>query len=204
MDLTTRSQQAVSNAVRAAADKGNPAVEPAHLAAALLADEQGLARPVLQAVGLDPASIARSVATVIAGLPAAAGSSVSAPQPSRTLLSVLSAAEKIARDGSDEYVSGEHLLLALAEVPSEVATLLTQAGATAPALRAALTQVRGSTRVTSPDPEGTYQALEKYGVDLTAAARDGSPGPGHRPRLRDPPRGAGAVAPHQEQPRAHR
>jgi ATP-dependent Clp protease ATP-binding subunit ClpB len=173
MDLTTRSQQAVSTAVRTAADKGNPAVEPAHLAAALLGDEQGLARPMVQAVGVDPMKLSREIGALVSALPAAAGSTVSAPQTSRNLLNVLAAAERIAKDATDEYVSGEHLLLALAEVPSEVAATLSRLGANPTALRAALTQVRGSTRVTSPDPEGTYQALEKYGVDLTAAAREG-------------------------------
>jgi ATP-dependent Clp protease ATP-binding subunit ClpB len=173
MDLTTRSQQAVSTAVRTAAERGNPAVEPAHLAAALLADDQGLSRPLIQAVGIDPVTLAGDVDGLVSALPAAAGSTVAAPQPSRTFLSVLSAAEKNARDVGDEYVSGEHLLLALAEVPGDVAMLLTRSGATPQALRSALSQVRGSSRVTSPDPEGSYQALEKYGVDLTAAARDG-------------------------------
>src|SRR6195952_2447661 len=178
MDLTTRSQQAVSTAVRTAADKGNPAVEPAHLAAALLSDEQGLARPMVQAVGVDPANLSREFGALVSALPAAAGSTVSAPQPSRNLLNVLAAAERIAKDATDEYVSGEHLLIAPSEVPSEVASTLTRLGANPTALRAALTQVRGSTRVTSPDPEGTYQALEKYGVDLTAAAREGKLDPG--------------------------
>jgi ATP-dependent Clp protease ATP-binding subunit ClpB len=173
MDLTTRSQQAVSGAVRKATENGNPAVEPAHLAAALLEDEQGLSRPILQAVGIDPAEVIRQLDGLLRALPAASGSTVSAAQPSRTFLSVLSTAERIAKDASDEYVSGEHLLLALAEVPSEVANLFARSGATAESLRVAFTQVRGSSRVTSPDPEGTYQALEKYGVDLTARARDG-------------------------------
>ncbi|HJQ01378.1 MAG TPA: ATP-dependent chaperone ClpB [Jatrophihabitans sp.] len=173
MDLTTRSQQAVSNAVRDAAERGNPAVEPAHLAVALLADEQGLARPMVQAIGIDPAALAGELTALVTGLPSAAGANVSAPQTSRSLLNVLSAAERTARDAGDEYVSVEHLLLALSEVPSEVATVLRRLGATAEALRAALSQVRGSARVTSPDPEGSYQALEKYGIDLTAAAREG-------------------------------
>ncbi len=173
MDLTTLSQKALSNAARDAAQRGNPAVEPVHLAAALLADENGLARLMTQAVGVDPARLVSELNTLVSALPAAAGSTVSAPQPSRGLLRVLAAAERIAKDAGDEYVSGEHLLLALAEVTSEVSALLTRMGATPGALREALTQVRGSTRVTSPDPEGTYQALEKYGVDLTAAAREG-------------------------------
>jgi ATP-dependent Clp protease ATP-binding subunit ClpB len=173
MELTTRSQQAFSTAARTAAERGNPAIEPAHLASALLADDQGLSRPIVQAVGIDPAVLAQTIDAIVAALPSAAGSTVAAPQPSRTFLSVLSAAERIAQDAGDEYLSGEHLLLALAQVPSEVATAFVQAGATPEALRAAFTQVRGSTRVTSPDPEGSYQALDKYGLDLTAAAREG-------------------------------
>ncbi|MFL6161714.1 MAG: ATP-dependent chaperone ClpB [Jatrophihabitantaceae bacterium] len=173
MDLTTRSQQAVSNAVRDAAERGNPAVEPAHLALALLADDQGLARPMLQAVGVDPSRLGAELAALVKQLPAASGSTVSAPQTSRGMLGVLSAAERIAKDAGDEYVSIEHLLLALTEVQSEVAGVLRRLGATPEALRAALSQLRGSARVTNPDPEGSYQALEKYGVDLTAAAREG-------------------------------
>ena len=103
--------------MRDAAERGNPAVEPAHLAAALLADEQGLARPMVQAVGVDPDTLSRELNALVSALPAAAGTSVSSPQTSRGLLNVLSAAERIAKDASDEYVSGEHLLLALAEVP---------------------------------------------------------------------------------------
>jgi ATP-dependent Clp protease ATP-binding subunit ClpB len=173
MDLTTLSQKALSNAVRDAAERGNPTVEPAHLAAALLSDEQGLARPMVQAVGVDPARVSTELQAAVAALPAAAGSTVQSPQTSRGVLTVLSAAERIAKDAGDEYLSGEHLLLALAEVQSEVSALFSRHGVTAEALRAALQQVRGSARVTSPDPEGTYQALEKYGVDLTAAAREG-------------------------------
>jgi ATP-dependent Clp protease ATP-binding subunit ClpB len=163
MDLTTRSQQAVSSAVKLAAERGNPAVEPAHLAVALLDDSEGLTRPLLQAVGVDPLTARAAVQRQVDALPAAAGSTVAAPQPSRTFLAVLSGAEREARDRSDEYVSTEHLLIALADL----------LGAQPAALRDALASVRGSQRVTSPDPEGTFQALEKYGVDLTERAREG-------------------------------
>jgi ATP-dependent Clp protease ATP-binding subunit ClpB len=163
MDLTTRSQQAVSSAVKLAAERGNPAVEPAHLAVALLDDAEGLTRPLLQSVGIDPLVARAAAQRKVDALPAASGSTIAAPQPSRAFLAVLSAAEREARDRSDEYVSTEHLLIALADV------LGTQPGA----LRDALASLRGSQRVTSPDPEGTFQALEKYGVDLTARAREG-------------------------------
>src|SRR5579875_2888436 len=176
MEMTTRSQQALSGAVRLAAERGNPAVEPAHLAVALLEDRDTLARPLLQAVGADPMALRADLARLIDKLPSATGASVAPPQASRTLLAVLAAAEREARARSDEFVSAEHLLLALADPATgtgDVAELLRQFGATPKALADALESVRGSQHVTSPDPEGTFQALEKYGNDLTAAARDG-------------------------------
>ncbi|MGH8962305.1 MAG: ATP-dependent chaperone ClpB [Jatrophihabitantaceae bacterium] len=173
MDLTTRSNQAISSAVKTAAERGNPATEPAHVAVALLDDAEGLPRPLLQAVGTDPLAIRAQAQRLVDRLPSASGSSVAAPQSSRGLLAVLNAAEREARDRSDEYVSTEHLLIGLAESGGDVADLFAQHGVSAAALRDALQSVRGSARVTSPDPEGTFQALEKYAVDLTAAARDG-------------------------------
>jgi len=173
MDLTTRSQQALSTAVKTAAERGNPATEPAHLAVALLDDTEGLSRPLLQAVGVDPLAIRAEAQRLVDKLPAASGSSVAAPQTSRALLAVLGAAEREARDRSDEYVSTEHLLLALARQGGEVAEVLRQHGVTSAGLADALQSVRGSARVTTPDPEGTFQALEKYGNDLTAQAREG-------------------------------
>src|SRR3954470_19729074 len=115
MELTTRSQQAVSSAVKSAAERGNPAVEPAHLVVVLLDDAEGLTRPLLSAVGLDPLAVRAAGQRQIDSLPSAAGSTLAAPQPSRAFLAVLSAAEREARDRSDEYVSTEHLLIALAD-----------------------------------------------------------------------------------------
>src|SRR5690242_17057172 len=161
MDLTTRSQQAVSTALRTAADRGNPAVEPAHLAVALLDDSEGLTRPLLQAVGVDPLAVRADAQRLVDQLPSATGSSVSAPQSSRAVLAVLHAAERAARDRSDEYVSTEHLLLGLVEQAGPMKDLFNRYGVTANALSEALQSVRGSQRVTSPDPEGTYKALEK-------------------------------------------
>src|SRR6478672_3855187 len=113
MDMTTRSQQAVSSAVKVAAERGNPALEPVHLAVALLDDAETLARPLLQAVGADPLAVRAELARLIDRLPSASGASVSAPTASRNALAVLGAAEREARDRSDEFVSAEHLLLAL-------------------------------------------------------------------------------------------
>ncbi len=173
MDLTTRSQQALSSAVKTAAERGNPATEPAHLAVALLDDAEGLTRPLLQAVGADPLAVRAEAQRLVDALPSATGATVGTPQTSRGLLAVLGAAEREARDRSDEYVSTEHLLIALVKQGGDLGTVFSKYGVSAPALADALQSVRGSQRVTSPDPEGTFQALEKYGVDLTAAAREG-------------------------------
>jgi ATP-dependent Clp protease ATP-binding subunit ClpB len=177
MDLTTRSQQAISTAVRTAAERGNPAVEPAHLAVALLDDAEGLTRPLVQAVGADPLAVRAEMQRLVDRLPTASGPSVAAPQTSRAMLAVLGAAEREARERADDYVSTEHLLIALAREGADVTDALKNLGITPDALADALQSVRGSARVTSPDPEGTFQALEKYGVDLTAAARDGKMDP---------------------------
>src|SRR4051795_3144023 len=173
MDMTTRSTQAVNGAVKVAAERGNPAVEPAHLAVALLDDAETLTRPLLQAVGAEPTSVRADLSRLVDKYPSASGANVAAPAASRNLLGVLGAAEREARDRSDEFVSAEHLLLALAGADGDVAEVLRQHGATASALGDALKSVRGSQRVTTADPEGTFQALEKYGNDLTAAAREG-------------------------------
>jgi ATP-dependent Clp protease ATP-binding subunit ClpB len=173
MDLTTRSQTALSAAVKTAAERGNPAVEPGHLLVALLDDAESLPRPMIQAVGADPLTVRAEAQALVDALPAASGASVGAPQTSRGVLAVLNAAEREARDRSDEYVSTQHLLIALADQPGPVADLLARHGLTAAALRDSLQSVVGSARVTSADPEGTFQALEKYAVDLTAAAREG-------------------------------
>jgi ATP-dependent Clp protease ATP-binding subunit ClpB len=171
--LTTKSQEALSVAVRRAATEGHPAVEPVHLLLALLAQPEGTARALLEAVGADLATVEGRAQALAAALPAASGGAVQGPVMSRAVLQVLQAAEDRAAGMSDEYVSTEHLLVALASVDSPVRSLLHDAGAGPDALLAAFAQVRGSSRVTTPDPEGTYQALEKYGVDLTEQAREG-------------------------------
>ncbi|MFZ2046584.1 MAG: Clp protease N-terminal domain-containing protein, partial [Trebonia sp.] len=170
---TRNSQEALSIAARRAAADGNPQVDPLHLLAALLDQTGGIAASLLKAVGADPGVIAKETAEHIAQLPQMRGSTTTAPQLSRQLLGVINTATNRAQQLDDEYVSTEHLLVGLAADGGQAATLLSEAGATADALTEAFTQVRGSARVTSEDPEGTYQALEKYGVDLTQQAKDG-------------------------------
>src|SRR5215471_7646853 len=170
---TRNSQEALSIAARRAAADGNPQIDPLHLLAALLDQSGGIAGSPLTSVSADPGVLAKETADHITRLPQMRGSTTSAPQMSRQLLAVINTAASRARQLDDEYVSTEHLLVGLAADGGQAATLLRSAGATAEALTEAFSQVRGSARVTSEDPEGTYQALEKYGVDLTQLAKDG-------------------------------
>jgi len=171
--LTTKSQEAIGDAIQQASAAGNPQLEPAHLLNALLAQEGGVANGLLDAVGADRAALGRAVRAVLVSLPAASGSSVAQPVPSRATGTAIEAASAEARTLGDDYVSTEHLLLGLAAGQSGVADALRAQGASRDALAAALPSVRGSARVTSPNPEGTYKALEQYGLDLTQRARDG-------------------------------
>ncbi|HET9657505.1 MAG TPA: ATP-dependent chaperone ClpB [Kineosporiaceae bacterium] len=175
LKLTTRSQEAMSAAVRRASTDGHAQVEPAHLLAAVLQQADGAAPAVLTEVGADPATLRAAAERSLAGLPRASGSALSSPNLGRGAYQALSAAGDLARELGDEYISTEHLLIGLASAPKDgpVATALSAAGATRDAMLAVLPKVRGGARVTTPDPEGTYQALEKYGIDLTSAARDG-------------------------------
>src|SRR4051794_20251807 len=184
LKLTTRTQEAMAAAVRRAAPDGHPQVEPAHLLSALLEQTAGVAPALLTAVGADVAAVRAAAARSLAALPSASGSSVSSPGLGRQAYQALSAAGEVARELGDKYVSTEHLLIGLATpdraagrdaqtAPGTVAGVLTNAGATREVLLAALPGVRGGARVTSPDPEGTYNALAKYSNDLTALARDG-------------------------------
>ena len=173
LKLTTRSQEAMASAVRRASTDGNPQVEPVHLLAALLQQRDGVAPAVLAAVGADVARLAAEAERGVSALPSASGATVSSPELARSTYQAVSAAGDVARELGDEYVSTEHLLVGLASGAGPVAKSLQAVGATREALLAALPGVRGSAKVTSPDPEGTFNALAKYGNDLTAAAREG-------------------------------
>ncbi|MFE0020605.1 ATP-dependent chaperone ClpB [Amycolatopsis sp. NPDC059021] len=170
---TTKTQQAISSAAQAATMAGNPHVSAAHLLGALLAQGEGLTAPLLTAVGADPEQVHKELEPIIGALPSATGATVSTPQFDAPAVKSLSRAQQLATELGDEYVSTEHLLVGLATEGAQVADLLRRHGATPDALREAFAKVRGSARITSPDPEGTFKALEKYGVDLTARARAG-------------------------------
>ncbi|MFY9231713.1 MAG: ATP-dependent chaperone ClpB [Candidatus Nanopelagicales bacterium] len=174
IQFTTKSQDALGAAVRIAAANGNPQVEPIHLLDSLLQQGEGIATALLQAVGIDVPAFTAQVRQALSSLPSASGSSVSAPQLSQASYKVVNTAQELSKERGDEYVSTEHLLIALAKDGGPgVSDRLAAAGATPTALMEALEKVRGSARVTTQDPEGSFQALEKYGVDLTARAREG-------------------------------
>jgi ATP-dependent Clp protease ATP-binding subunit ClpB len=171
--LTTRSQEAITAAQRLAVSRGQAALEPLHLLAALLEQSDGIAGPLLTAVGADPADVKSKTDAALRRMPSVSGATVPAPAPSRELLRVLNAAAEQAGALGDEYVSTEHLLVGLAGSDGEAAAVLTSSGATRDTLLAAFRTVRGNRKVTTADPESTFQALEKYAVDLTARAREG-------------------------------
>ncbi|MFI6571133.1 ATP-dependent chaperone ClpB [Nocardia fluminea] len=169
---TTKTQAALTAALQAASAAGNPEIRPAHLLVALLDQTDGIAAPLLKAIGVDPATVEREAGDIADKLPRATGATTT-PQLGREALAAITAAQRLATELGDEYVSTENLLVGLADGDSEVSKLLRKHGATPEALRDAFATVRGSARVTSPDPEASYQALEKYSTDLTEAARAG-------------------------------
>jgi ATP-dependent Clp protease ATP-binding subunit ClpB len=171
--FTVKSQEALQVAQGHAAENGNPEVLPLHLMAALLEDKEGVVLPVLEKVGVAIQPLQAAIAAALAKLPKVQGSAQQ-PGMSNTLTKVLDSAFKEAETFKDDYVSTEHLLLALAKLKSDpVQTVLAAPGASHAAILKALQAVRGSQRVTDQNPEGKFQALEKYAKDLTEQARRG-------------------------------
>jgi ATP-dependent Clp protease ATP-binding subunit ClpB len=171
--FTTKSQEALSTAAMNASTAGNPQVEPAHLLKALMDQREGVAVALLRATGADPDAVSVQASTAIKALPATSGGSVQQAQLSRPSLQAIQNAQNEADKLGDSFVSTEHLLLGLSAGSDGVGRLLRDAGASHEALAAALPGVRGDRKVNSPDPENTFQALEKFGTDLTAVARSG-------------------------------
>ncbi|APZ31505.1 ATP-dependent chaperone protein ClpB [Corynebacterium pseudotuberculosis] len=170
---TTKTQEALQVALQQASSLGNPDIRPAHLLAAILGQEDGIAVPVLRATGVDPQVVAKEANALVAGYPKAEGSGMANPNFNRDALNALTAAQELAGELGDEYVSTEVLLAAIARGKSDAAELLTKRGATYDVIKGVFPSVRGSKKVTSQDPEGQFQALEKYSTDLTARAREG-------------------------------
>ena len=171
--LTRKSQEAFAAAQRRAVRDGNPSIEPQHLLWGLVQDDTGIAVSVLEALGSDRGTARAAAEKLLTDLPSASGATVSAPAPSGALQRSITTAMERATSRGDQYVSTEHLLLGLAATGGPVAALLTELGASEQAVTEAIDRVRGGNRITTEDPESTFQALEKYGVDLTSRARDG-------------------------------
>ena len=198
--LTMKSQAALEAAQQQAAARNHQTIEPEHLLFALLSDPEGVVYPLLHQLGVTPKRCATGrrgarpdAQGVRAGQAATCGSR---RRPARCWSRPVAEAETL----TDEYVSTEHLLLALLEVDSGASRILTEAGLTRDGVLAALAEVRGRQRVTDQNPEEKYQALERYGRDLTELAPAGQARPGDRPRRGDPPGDPGALPPHEEQP----
>ena len=165
LQLTTRAQEALSAAVRDAAASGHPHTEPAHLLRALTRQGESTTPALLEAAGSSTTAAAQAAERALAGLPSVSGSSVSAPGLSRTTTAALESARSLMAAMGDTFVSTDHLLLALARTGVF--------GLDAGAIEAAIPQLRGGRKVDSEHPEATFDALAKYGTDLTDLARDG-------------------------------
>ncbi|MFB7822381.1 ATP-dependent chaperone ClpB [Streptomyces hydrogenans] len=173
-ELTNRSRDALNAASSRAVSQGHADLTPAHLLLALLAgqDNENIT-DLLAAVEADQAAVRAGAERLLAALPSVTGSTVAPPQPNRDLLAVIADADARAKKLGDEFLSTEHLLIGLAAKGGQAGQVLDRQGATARRLQDAFEKARGGRRVTTADPEGSYKALEKFGTDFTAAAREG-------------------------------
>jgi ATP-dependent Clp protease ATP-binding subunit ClpB len=169
--FTIKAQEAVQAAVELAGSRGNPQVTPVHLLHALVGEREGIVRPLLEKIGTDRGHLERIVEAELSHLPKVSGGAQ--PQPDQELIKVFEAATAESHQMKDEFVSTDHLLLALAKVPSKAKNVLQLAAVGEKELLAGLQAVRGQSRVTDQNPEEKFQALEKYGIDLTKRAGQG-------------------------------
>ncbi|GAB3856701.1 ATP-dependent chaperone ClpB [Nocardioides maradonensis] len=171
--FTTRAREAIEAANLAATSAGNSTLEPIHLLVALLLQSEGSAANVVAKAGVDAPTLVRAAVAERDKLPSASGATVKQPTASPATTRVLASALELAQSMQDEYVASEHVLIALASVESSAKTVLEHAGLSADGLRQVVEGIRGGRRVTSENAEDTYEALDKYSVDLTAAAEEG-------------------------------
>lgn len=169
--FTIKAQEAVQRAVDLAADRGNPQTTPVHLLFALLAENEGIVRPLLEKIGVDRGHLERIIEAELSHLPKVAGGAQ--PQPDQELVKVFEIATSESGTMKDDFVSTDHLLIALSKAPSKAQNVLKLAAVTEKDLLAGLQAVRGSSRVTDQSPEEKFQALEKYGIDLVQRASQG-------------------------------
>ena len=171
--MTIKAQEAIQRANDIAAEHGNPELQPVHLLLALIEDREGIVPPVLEKVGASVEAIASEARALIDRLPKVSGGGATQASLSAKASKVLESAFKEAERFKDEFVSTEHLLLAIADTKDDAAKLLAARGATRDAILKALTTIRGTQKVTDQNPESKYQALERYARDLTELARRG-------------------------------
>jgi ATP-dependent Clp protease ATP-binding subunit ClpB len=169
--FTIKAQEAVQRALELAGERGNPQATPVHLLHALVAEREGIVQPLLEKIGTDRGHLQRIIEAELSHLPKVSGGSQ--PQPDQELIKVFEAATAESHAMKDEFVSTDHLLLALAKVPSKAKNVLQLAAVTEKELLAGLQAVRGQSRVTDQNPEEKFQALDKYGIDLTKRATQG-------------------------------
>jgi len=169
--FTIKAQEAVQRAVDLAADRGNPQTTPVHLLFALLSEQEGIVRPLLEKIGVDRGHLERIIEAELSHLPKVAGGAQ--PQPDQELVKVFEIATAESGTMKDDFVSTDHLLIALSKAPSKAQNVLKLAAVTEKELLAGLQAVRGSSRVTDQSPEEKFQALEKYGIDLVQRASQG-------------------------------
>ncbi len=172
-NATTKTAEAMQAALRYASAQGNPDISPAHLLVSILEQQDGIAAPVLKAVGVDPHEILRQGKRLVESYPSASGTGMANPNFNRDTLNAMTAAQELAGELGDQYVSTEVLLAGIARGDSDAGRLLKDNGASYEAIVATFPSVRGGQKVTSQDPEATFQALDKYSTDLTQRARDG-------------------------------
>src|SRR5438270_10991463 len=171
--FTIKSQEALQAAQRLAEERRNPQTTPEHLLAVLLEQDAGVVVPVLRKLGVDPAVVRQTLGPALDALPRLSSPTPDTAAPASELVQILRAAETEMRELGDEYVSTEHLMLAIAGHPGAAGRVLNSVGASKDRLLQALKDVRGSHRVTDQNPEDKFQALERFGRDLTDAAADG-------------------------------
>ncbi|HEY4598550.1 ATP-dependent chaperone ClpB, partial [Corynebacterium sp.] len=170
---TTMTREAMQTALQDASNRGNPDIRPGHLLVALLEQQDSITQPILTAAGVNADAVRTQAKSLVEGYPTAQGSGMANPQFNRDALNAMTAAQELAGELGDTYVSTEVLLTGIAKGNSDAATILHNLGGTFDALRGAFESVRGNRKVTTEEPEGQFQALEKYSTDLTSAARAG-------------------------------
>ncbi|MGH7659379.1 MAG: Clp protease N-terminal domain-containing protein, partial [Vulcanimicrobiaceae bacterium] len=173
--MTQRVQEALNGAYTRALSEHNPQTAPEHLLAVLLDQDEGVAPAILEKAGVDVAALRRAADAAIGRLPRLSGSNADNAQVTvaPAIPRIFTQAENEAKQLGDDYTSIEHLLLALVDSNTDAAKVLRTAGVTRDKVLNALKEVRGNQRVTTQNPEGTYQTLERYGRDLTKAAAQG-------------------------------